>query len=63
MRTSTVETVRLSAATWVALLAIVAGGAVPIIGGLISIKADAAAQRATTEAVQRQLDRLEARVK
>ena len=61
--TTIAETVRLSATTWVALLAVVAGGLIPVIGGLISIKADAAAQRATIEAVQRQLDRLETRVK
>lgn len=63
MTSPAVETVRLSAATWVALLAIVAGVAVPIIGGLISIKSEAASQRATIEAVQRQLDRLETKVK
>ncbi len=58
-RDGTNEIVRLSAQSWAALI----GTAALVIGALLSLKGEIAAQGATLQALQKQVDRLEAKAK
>ncbi len=57
------DVVRLSFSSWLVIAGIAVTICLPIVGGLISIKSDQAAMRATLDGVVKQVDRLEGRVR
>lgn len=63
MTRETGDIVRLSVQSMLVIAGIVVTICMPIVGGLVSIKSDLSAFRATQEAQQRQIDRIETRVK